>query len=194
MGLRLRGILVYNTFYPLFPKNIQFEFQKSIYLSGKSAGIVRILKGQDVLQDDNTLVHYDIRDGDIVSVLMQPDQYIKLEVKCGPKAYKHGLSHSKTVQELKKMLIESKQVSFLPSEFDLVKYEIIDDVKQEKILDDEALPLHYYGVENGSSLHALKPHMMIQVVDPKGSTTYEKFHTASTVMQVKKRIMPVQVR
>ena len=114
------------------------------------------------------MVHYDIRESDTVNVLIQPDQCISGEAKCGPKAYTHDISHSKSVQELKLMLIKSKQVAFLPSEFDLVKYEMIDGVEQEQILEDETLPLHYYDIKNDSILYTLKPFIMIKVVDPKG--------------------------
>lgn len=83
------------------------------------------------------------------------------------------------------MLIDTKQVAFLSREFDLVKYEMINGVEQDQILNENAVPLHYYELENGSILHALNHYIIIKVVNPKGRVTYEQFHKRTTVTRVK---------
>ena len=149
---------------------------------------MQIFKGQEILPDDSTLAQHDISNGDRVNIMLEVDQNISMEVNCGPKSFTYEISLSTRVNELKKMLIDSKQVAFPPSEFDLVKYEMVNGVEQEKILGDEALPLHYYGIENDTVLHALNHYIIIKVVNPKGRVTYEKFHKTTTVRGMKKII------
>ena len=78
-----------------------FILKKEIYRSGKIRGAMKILKGQEILPDDSTLVQHSISDGDTMSVLIELEHNIEVEVQCGPKVYKHEVSNCMTLKELK---------------------------------------------------------------------------------------------
>ena len=82
--------------------------QKEIYRSGKITGAVRILKGQEILPDDSTLVQHNISDGDTVNIVIEPDKKITVEVVCNLGPFKLRISNSCLVKGLKKRLIDSK--------------------------------------------------------------------------------------
>ena len=83
--------------------------QKEIYHQGKITGAVRVLKGSQILPDGDTLEENNISDGDTVSVLIEPERNIEVEVQCGPKIYRHEVSNCMTVKELKMFLSQTKR-------------------------------------------------------------------------------------
>ena len=129
-----------------------FYSQKEIYKSGKITGAVRILKGQEILPDDSTLVQHEIADGDIVNIVIEPDATIKIQVKYNSNIFSHAISCSSSVQQLKELLYDKEQVVFPPVEFDLV-YENDGEVIT---LDDTALPFLMYDVKEGAKLTVVR--------------------------------------
>ena len=74
---------------------------------------MRILKGQEILPDDSTLVQHNISDGDTVNIIVEPDKQIIVYVSCTLGTFKHEVSTSMTISDLKQKLIDSMQVAFL---------------------------------------------------------------------------------
>ena len=77
-----------------------FYLQKEIYRSGKITGAVRILKGQEILPDDSTLVQHNISDGDTVNIFIEPEKQITVEVVCNLGTFKHEISNCLLVKGL----------------------------------------------------------------------------------------------
>ena len=72
--------------------------QKEIYRSGKITGAVRILKGQEILPDDSTLVHHNISDGNTVNIVIEPDRHITINITHNLATYKHEISSALLVK------------------------------------------------------------------------------------------------
>ena len=149
---------------------------------------MRILKGQEILPDDSTLVQHNISDDDIVNVLIEPEKDIEIELQCGPKTYKHIVSHTTTVKGLKTLLIERKETAFFYAHFNLVMQKTNNDIKQDEVLDD-SLPLHYYTSNLSVKLQALSRIVQLKSQNPFGQAGYHKITYKTTVNDLKKLIM-----
>ena len=151
---------------------------------------MRILKGQEILPDDSTLVQQNISDDDTVSVLIEPDRNIEVEVQCGPKVYKHNISYCMTVKKLKMLLIKSNQVAFLFR--DLVLIMTNKDVTQE--LDDDSMPMHYFTPETCIKLKAVSSTLHVTSENSFGETVHHNISRKGTVFDliqvIKKTVRP----
>ena len=170
---------------------ILFILKKEIYRSGKIIGAVRILKGQEILPDDSTLVQHNISDGDTMNVLIEPEHNIEVEVRCGPKVYKHNVSHCMTIKQFKKLLIESNEVAFLLRELVLVTNK---DIEEELELDDDSMPLHYYTSDTSIKLKVVGPTIFVTTRDSFGTQVSYNIWRKTTVSGlkdvIKKSIIP----
>ena len=163
--------------------------QKEIYKSGKITGAVRILKEQEILPDDSTLVQHNISDGNTVNVLIEPEHDISIEVQCGPKVYKHNVSNCMTVKELKMLFIESNQVTFLYKEFNFETYVTSKGIKQKQFLDDETLPLHFFSLDKYVKVKVVGPYVLLQSENQLGEILFHKISEKCMVSGLKKVIM-----
>ena len=163
-----------------------FYLQKEIYKSGKITGAVRIMKGHEILPDDSTLVQYNISDGDTVNIVIEPDKQITVEVICKLGTFKHEISNSILVRDLKQKLIDCKQVAALVDEFDLhVKLSDTD----VQILDDHSLTLHEYGIWDDCKLLVERPYIFLALMNQDHSRqVYKKVDKRVTVAELKKMI------
>ena len=107
---------------------------------------MRILKGQEILPDNNTLVEHDISDGTTVNIVIEPDKEIKIVVKNDQLSYYFPcvVTSSVPLQEVKDKLIRETNMVIPEKEFDLVIY--------GNKMKDTTLTLHYYDVTDGSKL------------------------------------------
>ena len=147
---------------------------------------MRILKGQEILPDDTTLVQHNITDGNTVSVLIEPDHNIEVEVQCGPMVYKHNVSHCMIVKQLKALLIDSNEVAFFHKHVNFVTNK---DKEQYMELEDESLPLHYLTSDTHLKLKVLPPSVFIKSINPFGGTAYHKVTNKTTVSELKNILM-----
>ena len=150
---------------------------------------MRILKGQEILPDDSTLVQHNISDGDTVNVLIEPNHDISVKVQCRSFQYKHDMSHCMTVKQLKMLLIESKEVRFLYKNLCLVMEDRNGDTKRYQVLDDDSIPLHFYMPGRSLNLEAVGPSVLIKSQGPFGQIYYHKITKKSSVNDVMKMIM-----
>ena len=74
-------------------------------------------------------------------------------------------------------------------EFDLVTYVANKGVKTEQKVDDETLPLHYFGLENNVKLHVMGPYLIVTSENPFGEASYHKVSNKCTVSELKEVIM-----
>ena len=147
------------------------------------------MKGSEILPDYNTLEEHGITERETVSVLIEPEHDIVVEVQCGPMQYRHNVSHNMTLKQLKMLLIENNQVAFLYKEFDLVTCVTYKGIKQEQMLDDENLPLHYFSLEKQVNLAVVGPYVFLKAENPFGKTSYHKISKHSTVSELKAMIV-----
>ena len=163
--------------------------QEEIYKSGKVTGVVRMFRGKYTIPDDSTLDELNITDGDTVNFLIEPDQCVNIYVECGPKTYQLETSLSIQVKELKQLLIKNNQVALLYEYFHLALISSDDDVYQETKLTDESLPLHFYSVQNGSTLKVIRAFIQLNIIDTRNEMHYKSIPSDITIQELKKTIM-----
>ena len=162
-----------------------FYSQKEIYRSGKITGAMRILKGQEMLPDDSTLVQHNILDGDTINVIIEPDKQITVEVLCYLGTFQHEISSSMLVRDLKQKLSDSEQVTFLLDQFCL-EAKLSDTCV--KSLKDDSLPLHEYGIRDDCKLFVVRPYMFVTLVSPHGKKRFTKVLKVTNVRKLKNMI------
>ena len=163
--------------------------QKEIYKSGKITGEVRLLKGRYVIPEGSTLDQLGITDGDTINILIEPDECVEIEVKCGPKTYKLEISQSMRVEELKQLLIKNNQVAFLSKDFHIAKLVIKDGASSEITMNDESLPLHFYGIQNESTLTVVRPFVLLNIVNIVNEIYFKQLPRDISVKQLKKTMI-----
>ena len=123
-----------------------------------------------------------------MNVLIEPEKYIAVEVQCGPKNYRHDVSHCMTVNQLKMRLFENNEVAFFYKHVNLVMQVTNKGVKQYQVLDN-SLPLHYYTSDSCLKLAAVGSLHLIKSKSPFGKITVHQITNKSTVLDLKEIIM-----
>ena len=164
------------------------SWQKIIYSVLKICGAVRVIQGQKVLQDDNTLEGHGITDGSTVNIVIEPDKEINLQIKLGSKEITHKVKNSVRIISLKQQLIDGGIVGLPVDRFSLM---ISADQKEDILFPDESLPLHLCGVLDKTTINVIGGRVTVQLVNEKGSNWYKTFPKTMTVNQMKKIIRSV---
>ena len=165
-------------------------YQKEIYKSGKSHGPVKVLKGKEILPDDSTLEENGIVDDDAVNIVIEPEKEITIYIsKCFKftPIYPYKLANSVPVSLVKKKLIMEDKMVIPESEFDL---EFDQDDKREVVLklDDLGVPLHYYGINEGSLLLIVKNFASCIIENQKGAQVHINLSAKARVGELRKKL------
>ena len=144
----------------VFIYNLIIILQKETYKAGKITGAMRILKGQEILPDDNTLVQHNISDGDTVNIVIEPEKKINIQINFGLETFEHNVSNSISIKDLKQLLRTSDQVGFCEDDFGL---RVESDGEAMK-LDDERIPVDVYGIQDQAKLNVFRNFMMVGIV------------------------------
>ena len=142
---------------------------------------MRILKGQEILPDDSSLVQHEISDGDTVNIVIEPDVTITVQVKYNSNIFGHAISRSSSVDQLKQLLYDHEQVIFPVTEFDLLHNDVC--------LDDTTLPLHTYGLVDGLQLHVAKRNFGFKVKTMKNEQIYLSVSKQATMGELQRGIL-----
>ena len=152
---------------------------------------MRILKGQEILPDDSTLAEHGITDDDTVNIVIEPEKKITIKVPKVSLLLSRSLSHYEfqiantiSVQEVKNMLITQDDMVISDIEFDLV----IINVKNRVFLDDTSLPLHYYGIDEDSTLKIVKNVAGCIIHNQKGEVMHLTLSVNTTVRELRNKL------
>ena len=152
---------------------------------------MRILKGQEILPDDSSLVQHNFSDVDIVNIVIEPEKEItitisqKITALAEDPTFKYVIKNSTPVQEIKKRLVLENDMVIPVNEFTLV----LERDRKLISLDDSTLPLHYYGLNDGSEL-LIKRHVISRLIEnQKGEVMHMKLSVKATVGELRKRLM-----
>ena len=165
-------------------QNVLFFLQKIIYKQMKISAAVRVIKGQEVLQDGSTLDEHGIIDGATVNIVIEPDKEISIKMKLGPKEFTRTVKSSDRVGELKQQLIDGGIVGFKNFSLVLCGTTAEDDVP----LLQESLPLHLYGVSDNTMIRIIGGRVQIHLATSGGQKWLKSFPKNITISQMKQRI------
>ena len=169
--------------------------QREIYISGEINEPIKVLKGQKILQDGSILEEQGITDASTVNILMELEQCISINVKCGPKIYRKEITNSVTVREFKIDLVKSNRVAFPLNQFELAKMmrtddnERGDDIIIMVELDDEDVPLHHFGIQSDTNMTVITSFIMINILNVNGEYLYRRFPKHMKVQELKSVIL-----
>ena len=161
--------------------------QKEIYRSGQIFGVVRLLKGQEILPDDNTLAQHSISDGDTLSALIEPDKVIIVQLKYLGNLIHKTFSQSELVGNVKQAFLPHLH-SYDPERI-WFEHKTGAQLQETTILDDDYMPLHYCGLQDMAVLHVAKRGYSIVVVDEKNRELYLEIEKKTTFGEVKQKLM-----
>ena len=124
--------------------------------------------------------------------MTKPEQFIVINVKCGPKTYTKNVSNSLTVGQLKGQLVNTGVVAFLIDEFKLRKFLNLDGtVNKTTLVDDDSLSLYYYGVQNEANLTVIGPYIRLNIVNTESKRSFRMFPRWSSFLEVKRILASV---
>ena len=146
---------------------------------------MRILKGQEILPDDSTLVQHKISDGNTVNIVIEPDATITIQVKYNSNIFSHTIFRSSSVQQLKEFLYDQEQVIFPPVEFDLV-YENDGELIT---LDDTTLPFLMYDVKEGAKVTVVRSNYEFVLENMQRKRVYITIDKRATMGDLRKRAL-----
>ena len=134
---------------------------------------------------DSRLAEENIKDGNTVNIVIEPENDVEVEVQCGPKIYKHVVNHCMTIEKFKMLLIESNEVVFLLRDFVLIANK---DIEEELELDDDSMSLHYYTSDTSLKLKAVGPTIFVTTQDSFGTQVCHNILRKTTVSDLKEVI------
>ena len=174
----------------LLLKLSDFCLQKIIYKFMQISGVVRVIKGPEILTDDSTLKEHGIIDGSTVNIVIEPDRNINLRVKLGPKKVTCSVSSSVRLLDLKQQLIDGGIVGFMLSEFTLViSADDKNGITEDITIEDESLPLHLCGIIDNTTLRVVKWKVVIHLINQKGQHSFKAFPRNMPVNQIEHKLL-----
>ena len=158
----------------------------------KITGFVRVIKGQEVLQDGNTLDQHGIIDGSTVNIVIEPEKEISIKMKLGPKEFTHKVKSSVRVRDLKHQLIDGGTVGFLLEDLTLIVSADDNDCVTDDIpLEDDSLPLYLYGVSDNMTVKIMGEKITIVLVTYFGGHYRRSLPKNMTIDVLKQEIQSV---
>ena len=140
---------------------------------------VRLLQGQTVLDDDRKLCEYSIPEGATISALFEPDVDINIDVKTGHQRQKFTVSNATSVMAFKAQISGVMSCGVAPGRL---------EVRLGDTTLEDLMPLHFYGVRNGSILSILKSYVSVTIENNYGSNLFWRLNRKDTIKQVKVKL------
>ena len=158
----------------------------------KITGFVRVIKGQEILPDGNTLDQHIIIDGSTINIVIEPEKEISIKMKLGPKEFTHKVMNSLRVRDLKHQLIDGGTVGFLLEDLTLIVSADDNDCVTDDIpLEDDSLPLYLYGVSDNMTVKIMGEKITVELVTNYGLRYQKSFPKNMTIDQMKRGIQSV---
>ena len=143
---------------------------------------MRLLKGQEILQDDSPLEQNAITDGSTVSIVIEPEKEIDLAIRFGPEVFLTCVKTSMSVRSLKQSMIDSHQVVLVQDDFDLV-------FPEKATVLEASLALHHYALTDDAVLEVRLAFLRISIEQIGSAIPWSrKMPRKATVKQLKEII------
>ena len=139
----------------------------------------RLLQGQTVLEDDRKLSEYSLPEGAIISALFEPDVDVEIKINMGPKVYRIKVSNATSIVAVKVKVCNGTKCGIPPERLEVR----LGDINLE-----EAMPLHFYNITEGSLLMFLKPYIGVRIENNYGTIVYWRINRKDTIREVKVKL------
>ena len=131
------------------------------------------------MRDDRKLCEYSIPEGAMISALFEPDVDIDIEVSIINQRQKLPVSNATSVMALKVQVCDVMKCGVAPEKLEIR----LGDVTLE-----DPMPLHFYGIKNGSTLNILKPYVTVSIEDNHGDVICKRLNRKDTIREVKVKL------
>ena len=137
---------------------------------------MHLLHAQTPLEDDRKLSEYSIPEGGIISALFEPDVDINIEVRSRHQAQNLTISNTTSVMTLKVQICGVIRCSMVPERLEF---------RFGNITLENPVPLHFYGIKDGSRLYLVKPYIQVMVENNNGDLICWRLDRKDTIKEVK---------
>ena len=159
-------------------------FQKALYESGKVMSQVRLLlQDETVLDDDRKLCEYSLPEGTTISALSESDVDINIEISIGLELHKLTVSNSTSVMALKVKICGLMKCDVAPERL---------EIRLGDIMLEDPMPLHFYGIGDGSTLALLKPYICATIVNNHGTEIFWRLERKDSIKEFKAKLANAQ--
>ena len=128
------------------------------------------------MEDDRKLCESSLPEGATVSALFEPDVDINIEVSTRHQTQKLTVSNATSVLALKAQICGVMRCGVEPEKL---------EIRLGDITLEDSMPLHFYGVKEGSKLEAMKPHVNVTLENTKGTEIYWRLNRKDTIRDIK---------
>ena len=128
------------------------------------------------MEDDQKLREYSLPEGATISALFEPDMDINIEVSTHHQTQKLNVSNATSVMALKVQICGVMKCGLAPEKLEIR----LGDVTLE-----DPMPLHFYGIRDGSRLDVVKPYVDVRVENNKGGKIFWRLKRQDAIGDVK---------
>ena len=128
-----------------------------MYRSGCIMSSMHLLYAQTPLADDRKLSEYSLQEGTTISALLKPDVNINIEVSTDVQMQQLTVSNATSVMALKVDIRGVMRCGVAPKRLELRL--------GDAILEDDAMPLHFYGISNDTKINIIRPYINVSIED-----------------------------
>ena len=153
--------------------------QAQLYRAGRFTSAVRLLHAQAPMEDDRKLCEYSLPEGATISALFEPDVDINIEVSSQYQTQKLTVSNATSVMALKVQICGLMKCGRAPEKL---------EIRLGNIRLEDAMPLHFYGIKDGSRLDIIRPYVGVFVETDKGHKIYWHLKRKDTIGDVKVKL------
>ena len=152
--------------------------------SGKVMSQVRLLlQDETVLDDDRKLCEYSLPETTTISALSESDVNINIEISIGLELHKLTVSNSTSVMALKVKICGVVKCDVAPGRLEIS----LGDITLE-----DPMPLHFYGIKDGSTLALLKPYICATIVNNHGTEIFWRLERKDSIKEFKAKLANAQ--
>ena len=131
------------------------------------------------MEDDRKLCEYSLPEGAVISALFEPDVDITVEVSSRHQVQNFSVSNATPVMALKDQIHGVMKCGMASERLEIR----LGDVTLE-----DMMPLHFYGIKEGSKLDLIKPHIRVMVENNHGDLICWRLDRKDTIAEVKVKL------
>ena len=128
------------------------------------------------MEDDRKLSEYSLPEGATISALFEPDMDVNIEVSSRHHAQNVTICNATSVMALKVQICDAWKCGVAPEKLEIR----LGDVRLE-----DPMPLHFYGINDGSKLDLVKPYIRVTVENNQGDLMCWRLDRKDTIREVK---------